>query len=92
MTKMIKALDITVKADPVLDMNNMAKDTSPSPTTAPKNIEPINDIEDTPAITTDQPATTDEPPKKDPKVLELVKCNKCNRKMTEKTLKYAHLE
>ena len=87
MTKKIKAVDITVASSPVLDMNNMPKDTSPS-----KNIEPINDIEDTPAITTDQPATTDEPPKKDIKVLELVKCDKCNKKMTEKTLKYAHLD
>ena len=87
MTKKVKAVDITVASSPVLDMNNMPKDTSP-----PKHIEPINDIEDTPAITTDQPATTDEPPKKDTKVLEIVKCDKCNRKMTEKTLKYAHLD
>ena len=33
-----------------------------------------------------------EPPKKDVKLLELVKCDKCNRKMTERTLKYAHAE
>jgi ribosome-binding protein aMBF1 (putative translation factor) len=28
----------------------------------------------------------------DVKLLELVKCDKCNRKMTERTLKYAHEE
>ena len=28
--------------------------------------------------------------KKDVKTLELVQCDKCNRKMTERTLKYAH--
>jgi len=38
-----------------------------------------------------EPIPTEEvKPKKEQKILELVACDKCNRKMTAKTLKYSH--
>jgi len=52
--------------------------------------------EATPAEPEPQTSTSEVTPeeptkeKKEVKVLELVKCDKCNRRMTEKTLKYSH--
>ena len=37
-----------------------------------------------------EPDKNEDKPKKEQKILDLVTCDKCNRKMTAKTLKYSH--
>ena len=84
-----------VEANPVEDVpvkpkKPRVKKPKPEPVVEPV-VEPVKAAEAEPIVEGIQTVSIDaEIPKKDVKTLELVQCDKCNRKMTERTLKYAH--
>ena len=95
-TKNIKVIPVASELDHGLtppEPKNSISEATPVEVKKEEEPEPQTSTSDSPRIPKGLSKVTPEEPtkeKKEVKVLELVKCDRCNRRMTEKTLKYSH--